>query len=236
MAYLYRHIRLDKYEPFYIGIGKEKSRCYQKVKRNRFWYNVVAKSNYKVEILFDNLSWEDACKKEIEFIKLYGRKDLDTGTLCNLTIGGEGVLGSVRTDEYRERLRQINTGKKMSEESVQKLKEALKGRRHSEETRLKMGKTRKGKKLSEDHKAKISKSNLGRPKSKSHIEQIKKSRVCCPVLQYDLDGTFIQEWASKHEIERSLGIARIGINRCLNNTCKQAGGFVWKLKNINELA
>lgn len=28
MAVVYRHIRLDKNEPFYIGIGNEKSKAY----------------------------------------------------------------------------------------------------------------------------------------------------------------------------------------------------------------
>lgn len=37
MAYLYRHIRLDKNEPFYIGIGSNKARCYTKKTRNKHW-------------------------------------------------------------------------------------------------------------------------------------------------------------------------------------------------------
>ena len=62
--YVYRHIRLDKNEPFYIGIGKTEKRAYEKIKRNQFWQNVIAKTDYDVEILFDNLSWEDAGEKE----------------------------------------------------------------------------------------------------------------------------------------------------------------------------
>ena len=53
--YVYRHIRLDLKEPFYIGLGKvynlnvksqEKyySRAYQKTKRNRFWNFIVEKT------------------------------------------------------------------------------------------------------------------------------------------------------------------------------------------------
>lgn len=224
MAYLYRHIRLDKDEPFYIGIGKEKSRCFQKVKRNRFWNNVVAKTEYSVDILFGNLSWEDACEKEQEFIKLYGRKDLGTGTLCNLTVGGEGILGVVRTDEYREKLRQVNTGKKMSEESVQKLKEALKGRRHSEETKLKMGKTRKGRKLSEDHKAKISQGHLNKPKSDRR--KINNSRNDIPVLQIDSKG-FVTSWESMTNAAKETGIARRSILACIHNKRKTAGDSEW---------
>ena len=95
MAYVYRHIRLDKNQPFYIGIGKDESykRAYDKTRRNNFWRNVVSKTDYCVEIIMDGLTWEQACEKEKEFISLYGRKDLQTGTLVNLTEGGEGVNG-----------------------------------------------------------------------------------------------------------------------------------------------
>ena len=36
MKVLYRHIRLDKNEPFYIGIGNIK-RAYNKSERNDIW-------------------------------------------------------------------------------------------------------------------------------------------------------------------------------------------------------
>ena len=60
MAYLYRHIRLDKNEPFYIGIGSDNRfrRANEKARRNKHWKNIVAKSLFQVDILFDNLSWE----------------------------------------------------------------------------------------------------------------------------------------------------------------------------------
>jgi len=98
MAYLYRHIRLDKNEPFYIGIGEDSSkfinkyrRAYIKSDRNIVWKRITNKTSYKVEILLDDLTWEEACQKEIEFIKLYGRINIKTGILANLTDGGEGL-------------------------------------------------------------------------------------------------------------------------------------------------
>jgi hypothetical protein len=116
MAYVYRHIRLDKNEVFYVGIGSDKyySRAYTKWGRNKLWKNIVDKTEYSVEILFEDLDWELACKKEIEFIKLYGRKDLKNGTLTNLTDGGQGSLGTKRTDEHKKILSERMKGKRLA--------------------------------------------------------------------------------------------------------------------------
>lgn len=104
MACVYRHIRLDKNEPFYIGIGNSKYRATKKEKRNDIWQNIVNKTPYRVDILFEDITWEEACEKEKEFIALYGRKK-DGGTLANITFGGEGVLGLSQSDEAKERAR-----------------------------------------------------------------------------------------------------------------------------------
>ena len=73
MAYVYRHIRLDKNIPFYIGVGKDDNkgkfkRSKTKQHRNEYWHNIVSKTDYKIEIIMNDLSWEEACEKEIEFI------------------------------------------------------------------------------------------------------------------------------------------------------------------------
>lgn len=109
MAIVYRHIREDKNEPFYIGIGEEEPRAYSKKSRTQVWKN-IAKRGYKVEILFDDLSWEEALQKEREFITLYGRKDLGMGPLVNLTGGGEGTLGYHHTAEAKEKCRMATSG------------------------------------------------------------------------------------------------------------------------------
>lgn len=98
--YLYRHIRLDKNEVFYVGIGTkalinkikfkdEYHRAFNKSKRSNFWKKIVAKTEYRVEILMESDSREFIEKKEKEFINLYGRLNTKSGTLCNLTDGGE---------------------------------------------------------------------------------------------------------------------------------------------------
>lgn len=155
MAYLYRHIRLDKNQPFYIGIGNDKyySRAFSKTGRNKFWKNIVSKTDYEVEILVDGLTYEQACEKEKEFIKLYGRKDLSKGSLCNLTDGGEGGYGAVRSDEFKknasEKLKgkKNRLGKKQSDEVKKCISEKMKCKRNalgvkrSEETKHKISQT-----------------------------------------------------------------------------------------------
>ena len=43
MAVVYRHIRLDKNEVFYIGIGKTERRAFRKDFRNKYWASISKK-------------------------------------------------------------------------------------------------------------------------------------------------------------------------------------------------
>lgn len=134
MAYLYRHIRIDKNEPFYIGIGSDNSyrRANETSRRNIHWKNIVKKGEYKVEILLDDLTWEQACEKEKEFIALYGRANLNNGSLCNLTDGGEGLINPSK--ETRDKKRNSMIGKNLgSSNGMTKL-----------ENRIKVSNSRKG--------------------------------------------------------------------------------------------
>lgn len=130
MAYVYRHIRLDKNEPFYIGISKHKYRPFSEKGRSKYWKRIICKTNYRVDILFDNLTYEQAKEKEIEFIKLYGRKDLNKGCLVNMTDGGEGTLNIIVSQEARN-LRSKNGKKRkgiaLSKETKRKISESKKG-------------------------------------------------------------------------------------------------------------
>lgn len=114
---LYRHIRNDTGEVFYVGIGKE-NRPRRTNGRSAFWKSIVNKcGGYRVEIMESNLNWHEACKKEKYFIKLYGRRDKGVGTLCNMTDGGDGTTGSIISKETIEKIRKGNLGKSVPEES-----------------------------------------------------------------------------------------------------------------------
>jgi hypothetical protein len=163
MPIVYRHIRLDTNQPFYIGIGKSEKRAYNKTHhRSEFWHNIVEKTEYEVEILFTDITWEEACKKEKEFIALYGRKDNGTGILCNMTDGGDGGYGVVVKEETKEKIRnyQLSLNKKgkpgrvWTEESKLKLANSIKGIKHTPEAIEKMKKPR------------VNKANYSYPKNK----------------------------------------------------------------------
>jgi hypothetical protein len=148
MAYLYRHIRLDKNVPFYIGIGIDSSysRANSKKSRNDHWNKIVNKTDYEVEILFEHDDYDFIKEKEIEFIALHGRSDLGLGTLCNLTNGGDGCLGLVHSDEAKLKMSIPNKGKIISEEQRRKVSEFHKGKVTSEETKRKMSEAAMGEK------------------------------------------------------------------------------------------
>ena len=157
MAYVYRHIRLDKNEPFYIGIGTDEKRAYNKVSRNEHWKRIAKNTDYEVQILFYDLTLDEACEKEKEFIALYGRKNNNTGILTNLTDGGEGSLGIVISEETRQKLSIARLGNK-----------SRTGHKLSIETRQKMSVSALGKKkplITEEHRKKLSLAKIGKKQS-----------------------------------------------------------------------
>jgi len=122
MAYLYSHTRLDNNEIFYIGIGSgiDYKRAYSINGRNKWWKNITNKHDYKVDILLDNLTWEDACEAEKRYILKYGRK-CDDGLLVNITKGGEGFRGS-HTEKSKQQISKSLSNK--SYEEIHGLKNA----------------------------------------------------------------------------------------------------------------
>ena len=133
--------------PFYIGIGVSTKRAYSKTHRNDHWKAIVGKTDYEVEVLFDDIDYEYAKIKEKEFIALYKRKE-DGGLLCNLTLGGDGVLGIVHTEDARKKMGAPNKGKTISEWHRKRISEFWKGKPTPEETKKKMSESQLGEKNS----------------------------------------------------------------------------------------
>jgi hypothetical protein len=217
MAYLYRHIRLDKNEPFYIGIGSDSTykRANAKYKgdRNKIWYDITAKSKYEVEILFDDISWEFACEKEKEFIALYGRKNNNTGILANMTDGGEGVVGANYTRTIESRQKQSQTIKKrMAEDDdfrnyhIKTLREGSTKRKYGPESELIR------KKKSESHKLRYQNGAIPFSKGKFGSMSSCAKKVLCTITN--------KTWGSAIECANENGINPKYLHKILNGTIK----------------
>jgi len=140
------------------------------------------------------------------------------------------------SEERKEKLRGPRphlVGKKkkpLDEESKKKISNSLKGRDAY---------WIKGKKLSQDTKDRMSNSKKGKPSMLKGTKRLdlkgKPSPASKPILQYDLQGNFIQEWGSSSQAEKYMkGKVTNNINACCKNKLKTAYGYIWVFKNKNE--
>lgn len=206
--YLYRYIRLDKDEPFYIGIGskskdEEKYNYYNRAKaikkKNIIWEKIVNKTDYMIEILLESDDYEFIKQKEKEFIKLYGRIDKGTGTLANMTDGGDGSLGIIVSEESRKKRQLVHKGRKYSEEE----------KRIATQKRMKTLKEN-GYIVTEDHKDKIG-------NSRGQL-----------IVQFSMDGKIINTYPSLRVAAKNSGCSIPEISSSLHAKVACAGGgYVW---------
>ena len=238
MAYLYRHIRLDKNVPFYIGIGSDRNynRAYRFTKRNNYWNRIYEKTEIQVEIVLDNLEWNEACKKEMEFIKLYGKYPV--GTLCNMTDGGDGILGLKRNAVFCKRNSEIHRGKKYDLSTRLKMSRSHSGKILTLEHRNNISKATKGRKLSDEHKIKIGQKN----KSINH------GNWNGYIHQYEKNLKLVNIYDTLQKAEEYTNVSFRDISKVCayyshieNNTSycyaknhKSAGGFIWKRQSNIE--
>ena len=106
---VYLHRRLTTNEIFYVGIGTPK-RPYKTSGRNKHWQSIVKRDGYSVDVVEKNISWNDAVESEIALIELIGRRDLNTGSLVNMTEGGEGIQGLIYTAEHKRKIGKHHKG------------------------------------------------------------------------------------------------------------------------------
>lgn len=225
MAYVYRHIRLDKNEPFYIGIGSDIKyhRAGEKTRRNNIWKKIVDKTEYEIEILIDGITYEQAKKKEIEFIQLYGRIIDGSGILSNLTTGGEGAKGHIVTQETIDKIRNAQIGRKFTKEHIDKIRIARIGckmPKRTKEHQEKLANALKGKPRNEQTKLKLSLANMGK---------ISKRRK--KIMQYDKNGNFIQEYDCIKDASIKYNVTHSSIVKALQKENATCCNYLWKYKN-----
>lgn len=153
----------------------------------------------------------DAFELEKKLIHVIGRRDLKKGPLTNLTDGGEGIVGLIKTEEHRKKLSISSLGKKMSKEAKEKISKSLIGKRgrntgnkHSEETKKQISETKKG----------------------------TLSWNAISVLQLTKEGELIKEWVSATAAAKELGLSQGNIWTVINGGRNTCGGYKWRLKKF----
>lgn len=91
------------------------------------WENILH------EILHTNLTKEEACNYEKQYIKYY--KDLNQ--CYNMTEGGDGIWGYKFTDEQRKKISDSHKGLKQSQETINKRVQKNIGQHRSDESKKK---------------------------------------------------------------------------------------------------
>jgi len=205
--YVYGHIREDKDQFFYIGIGTQKNfgRAFTKKGRNEIWERITNKTSYKIEILFNELTEEQAKEIEKELIKKYG-KIKDGGTLSNITDGGDGTSGLKHTDKTK---------------SI--IKEKRKNQIFSEETKKMWSQNRFGNSFA---KGKEHSNELKEEKSKRQ-----RGKFGGIIVRKDVEGNVL-EFKSIKDAGDSIGVSYKSIwHACVNRNGKLFYGYYWEYKD-----
>ena len=174
------------------------------------FYSAIQKygwDNFEHNILFQNLTKEEACIKEQELIAKFNSSNREFG--YNSTSGGEVFV--------------------MNEETKHKISQALMGNKNglghpcSEEKKRKISEAQKGRTLTEEHKQKLSEAAKNRhtPCSEQAKENIRKSSHKKPVYCEELNTVF----ESVQECSRQLGIPATNISKLCNGRGKTLKGY-----------
>ena len=195
----------------YIGITSKNPeiRWRGRYRNNKHFSSAIKKygwENIKHEILFENLTQEEAEQKEIELIQKYDSTNQEKG--YNIAKGGK-----------------TNSGFKHSDETKEKIKTTLSGHKHNKKTIQKMRKSARDNWKNQEHKEKMSKAHIGKQAGKNNPL----SRV---VFQYSLEKTFIKQYESVGRAENETGINHRQISDCCNHKQRTCHGYIWSYEKL----
>lgn len=165
-------------------------------------YNAILKygwDNFTHEILYSDLTKEEAEQKEIEMIAKYKSNQRKFG--YNIDSGGNSVG-------------------KMSAETIQKLKDIHKDKEANAERYRKISESRKGMKFTEEHRENLSKAKKGKYFGEENP-------IARAVEQYSLDMEYIKTYGSIADARNELGVSSGNICRAIKYN-RTAGGYRWR--------
>lgn len=210
--YVYAHYRKSGYksdEIFYVGKGSGTRSCSRSL-RTPHWHSIVNKYDYYVEILYDNLDEQTAFSLEVSTIARHGRKDLKLGPLVNLTDGGEGSSGSIRTQE-QNLLKSISmTGKTYTKERCKNIAKSLAGKKQTNDHIRNATKAREG------SVAGAKNPNYGKLGKDNHLSKL------IQAIRLDTNS-IIAEFSGLNEANRVTGLDFSNISKCCKGKISFSG-------------
>lgn len=239
----------------YIGITSQKPKnrwggngqLYKKDKQTKF-YNAIQKygwNNFSHEILNSNLTQDKANQLEIYYIELYDTYNKG----YNMTKGGSGSFGAMRTQEFREKLRKANLGKKhpykakkLTDEQRKAISNRFKGNSYAKGNKYWLGKNHTNEAIEKDRIAHLGIKNGMYGKHMSEESKLKRKQTIITnnikchskeVIQYDLNGNILEVFASMKQAEEKTGVDFKQISAVCRGKQKTAHGFIWKYKGLN---
>ena len=156
--YIYAYLRNDG-TPYYIGKGHSKRAWIQHASKGKGAHTPNDLS--RIYICESGLTELGAFALERRYIRWWGRKDLGTGILQNMSDGGQGTSGVKRimSEDARQKISLANKGRVQLAEERDKRRASLKGMKPSAESNAKRGAKARGRVLgpqTEERRAKTS--------------------------------------------------------------------------------
>lgn len=239
-----------EYQPFYVGKGKndrmEKHLKSYSLSRDDIKSKIILKIlnnslqpiRYKI---FENIHCQEALDIEIDMIKHFGRIDLRTGILANMTDGGDGVINAVIKEDTRKKI-SIKSSRIAGPEwnSYYVYQKSMNGELIRKWNYLAQIKHELGYNLG------TIKRNFGLKRGAygflwdrgepSYQEPPLKMRKFKEkkIYQYSLDGNFIRSFDSIKEASIFIGIKNFNIHRCRKGRNRQCAGYQWLYKYAGE--
>lgn len=192
--YVYVHRKASDNKPFYVGKG-QKERAWWKHNRNPHWNNVVNKHGLIIDVIFDNLTEDEAFQIEIDTIlefEYFGYK------LVNMTKGGDGPAGRTFSEETREKM-------SLAQKTSEKVREA----------RKKVSEARRGVKVGP--RPATSKALKGKPKSEAHRLAAQAAKRCKNVYTFQNVETLEHFTGTRYDFQVHLGVVRSKVSNLFGN-------------------
>ena len=218
----------------YIGITSQKPERRwrnegQGYEHSPFFFKAIHKhgwENFEHEILFEGLSEEDACQKEIEYISKFETTIDKHG--YNISLGG-----NIPSKEQCERMSKERKGVPLSQSHKDKLrdywathKHPMQGRYHNDETKDKIRQ-----KTLEQIATKGHPSSGVKHSEESNFQNMLSQKTRKEVEQIDIaTNKVVKIFPSQSSAARSVGTTTAAIGYACKGKYKQVCGYKWRYK------